>query len=489
MSFALFPIGDGVVDAYDTTRVQESCSFDGVAEKLERVPVELGASKRVFTSSAWILLLEAHAGVYNATLPGNANINSSNLMAVAVNNGQIICHHFVGATDFHLRTTSIIRGTGWLHLHIIVDVDNAVLGDRVQIWVNNQRVSTFTVETYPAVPADMLYIHNAAASQKMGQAVSTAFARHGLAQAAYVDGSVLMPDSFGETVNGQWVPKSDADVIAAVEAAGGVNSYALTNLIGDGIDATTNLNHFTPTGMSHAVNGSKNTPSNRHPVFNDLHPDALGTLDDGNLSVSGTVHQVTDIALFSGRWSWRVTDAGAGGAYGIETADGTETTYTAAGSDALEFEFDMAAGTLEVRVNGAAPVSVAAGLSGVFLPLVKAPSTIDFETAPTDPSFKTINSGNMPPPSLVDPQVGVFLNGNADANGPFVPLGMPPDQAGVSTINGNAVVWGTHAIALPDGFKIITADTLYNAIGSNTYSIAVTQGGGGVLPPVPGQLS
>lgn len=62
------------------------------------------------------------------------------------------------------------------------------------------------------------------------------------------------------------------------------------------------------------------------------------------------------------------------------------------------------------------------------------------------------------------------FTGNADANGPVVDCAGTPS---VVTINGNAVTFGTHALKLANGFKVITSSTTHNSTGSNTWTATV----------------
>lgn len=77
--------------------------------------------------------------------------------------------------------------------------------------------------------------------------------------------------------------------------------------------------------------------------------------------------------------------------------------------------------------------------------------------------FSTISTNNLP---LVAESTSGSFTGNASIDGPFVySNGIPATL----TINGNAVTWGTDAIKLSNGFKIITANTNYNASGANSW--------------------
>jgi len=64
------------------------------------------------------------------------------------------------------------------------------------------------------------------------------------------------------------------------------------------------------------------------------------------------------------------------------------------------------------------------------------------------------------------------FKGSATSGGPVVFLNGVPGNV---TINSNAVTWGTHAIKLACGFRLITSITSYNSTGTNT--VVATSGG------------
>lgn len=97
----------------------------------------------------------------------------------------------------------------------------------------------------------------------------------------------------------------------------------------------------------------------------------------------------------------------------------------------------------------------------------------DFAHASVDASYdEGFCTAFLDDDTLPDPVTGTFF-GNTNVDGPVVWLGGPPDTTGSSTINGNAITWGTHAIPLATGFKVISSSSSYNAGGAgNTYSVA-----------------
>jgi hypothetical protein len=84
--------------------------------------------------------------------------------------------------------------------------------------------------------------------------------------------------------------------------------------------------------------------------------------------------------------------------------------------------------------------------------------------------YKSIGAADMAAGTVT--MSGSFT-GNANANGPYVFLNGTPEEM---TINGNAVVWGTHADKLASGFKVRTANTQWNASGTNNYVVTVESG-------------
>jgi hypothetical protein len=82
-------------------------------------------------------------------------------------------------------------------------------------------------------------------------------------------------------------------------------------------------------------------------------------------------------------------------------------------------------------------------------------------TPPT--GFKALCIANLPVQTVTS---GSFT-GNAAANGPFIDCGGMPTTV---TINSNAVTWGTHAVKMAGGFKLITTSTSYNSTSTNTWT-------------------
>ena len=86
---------------------------------------------------------------------------------------------------------------------------------------------------------------------------------------------------------------------------------------------------------------------------------------------------------------------------------------------------------------------------------------VDFTASAAD--YKNICTANLP--STTGQTSGTFT-GNANADGPCVFTGAVPETL---SVNGNVVIWGTHADKLATGFKIRSASADYNASGANSW--------------------
>lgn len=139
-----------------------------------------------------------------------------------------------------------------------------------------------------------------------------------------------------------WVAEPDSNLVALATAAGG-NSFCLTDVIGDGVDASANGNGFSANALTHVANGSFNTPSNVHCHLNPLDKGAGGNVSSGGTGASIIVGSVGDLSiastmwLESGKWYWELADPDGGGGFftchGVLSQRADRTTYV--GGDAF----------------------------------------------------------------------------------------------------------------------------------------------------------
>lgn len=156
---------------------------------------------------------------------------------------------------------------------------------------------------------------------------------------------------------------------------------------------------------------------------------------------------------------------GVGSAYGA--------TYAINDVIGVALDLDSVPQTVTFFKNGVSQGAISLPISGQIWAPVFGPGgeyfTMDVQFgqtafAHTPPAgFKPLCTANMAPSTPITS--GSFV-GNTSTDGQCIFCDGTPDTV---TINGNAVTWGTHAIKLANGFKIISASSSYNASGTNTW--------------------
>jgi len=206
-----------------------------------------------FTFSVW---------VKRSTLGGNQQLfqggasdysdssiyfESDNTLAFRVYNGS---NAEIGA----LKTSQVFRDTGaWFHVLAVYDSANATAADRMQLYVNGYRITTFTTQTNPSQNAIAYSLNTNGVTHYIGsyRGTSNYFSGY-LADIHFIDGQALTPSSFGEyDTNNVWQPKAYSG------GSYGTNGFHLDFADNSAATATTlgkdtsgNSNNWTPNNLS-----------------------------------------------------------------------------------------------------------------------------------------------------------------------------------------------------------------------------------------------
>ena len=119
-----------------------------------------------------------------------------------------------GATTFSYITNRVIRDpSSWYHLWVRIDTTDSTEGDRVQLWVNGVRETSFSTSTAPSLNADTVALnqnkthffgHDTDAGNTTGYGGHVYYADWW-----WLDGSAVTPvDTVGEFKNGVFIPKN-----------------------------------------------------------------------------------------------------------------------------------------------------------------------------------------------------------------------------------------------------------------------------------------
>ena len=174
-----------------------------------------------------------------------------------------------GSTNMMLKTNRLFRDpSAWMHLVFVMDTTNAVPSERLRMYINGVRETSFATATYPA--QNTVPNFNTATEHGVGGfAVSTdtRFFDGYLAEIVFLDGTATDASSFGEFKEDSdiWVPKDVSDLTF------GTNGFWINGSdsadLGD--DESGRGNDYTASGLA-AHDQVFDTPTNNFCVLNQL---------------------------------------------------------------------------------------------------------------------------------------------------------------------------------------------------------------------------
>jgi hypothetical protein len=208
----------------------------------------------------------------------------------------------------YVTTQKLRDPSAWYHLVVAVDNSNATAGDRVKIYLNGSRITSFSTQTDPTLNAvNNLSVDNTASNLMNvgGYSGGNIFGGY-ISEFNFIDGQALTPSSFGQTdsATGIWTP-------IAYTGTYGTNGFyqKYANSAALGTDSSGNGNTFTANNLT-SVDQSTDTPTNNFATLNPLvnyqaYPPVLteGNLkntSNANASNGGT--SPSTIVVSQGKW-------------------------------------------------------------------------------------------------------------------------------------------------------------------------------------------
>ena len=278
------------------------------------------ASRQKFTFATWLKITSlstAHHQLFDATnnfgrIYFTADDSGGNTVRVLMGDG---------SSNGNLVTTRKFRdASSWYHIVVAVDTTEGTAGDRIKIYINGVRETSFAAET--DVNQNVTTPVGGTALELIGaQAGPDTYFKGYLAETHYIVNAQLTAASFGETKNDIWVPKDTAGLTY------GTNGYRLqykqtgtsANSSGIGADTSGNDNHWTPVNLV-ASDVVPDSPTNNFGTFNPNHDDTTGTssevFSEGNLEVGQSAASWSNMfgsqGMPSGKWYWESYMAGSG---------------------------------------------------------------------------------------------------------------------------------------------------------------------------------
>ena len=333
-------------DLFENYRIDRSLRFNSAdTPYLSRTP-STTTDRKTWTYSTWIKRVKLSSA--SQIFFGWNGTNTSTVFQFT-SSDNLELYNYAGAYYApRLITNQSLRDlSAWYHIILVWDADNATSSDRQRIYINGQRVTSFSTESYSN---DIAYgINVASYPHGIGGGVGTDFDGY-MAETNFIDGQALTPSSFGFFDNQRdftWKPKKYSGTY-------GTNGFYLK--FGDnsststlGKDSSSNGNNWTPNNFSVTAGADNDSlvdsPTNygtdtgvggevrgNYCTLNPLKNFGI-TLTNGNLDgASNTSTRASiygTIGVSSGKWYWEVKQNSVSGvnalSIGIANKNGTIT--------------------------------------------------------------------------------------------------------------------------------------------------------------------
>ncbi len=194
--------------------ISRSLRFNsGDSAYLSRTPSAAGNSK-TWTLSFWAKRagLAANNCIFMAY--NGSSISEDNYATIQLNNDDTFRVGYAYAS--YKTTTRVFRDpSAWYHIVVVIDTTNSTAGDRVQIYVNGTKETSFSATHDPDLNQDLAW-NRASFIHRLGSEYNQFYSNIYLADVHFIDGQALAPTDFGETnTNNLWVPIAYAGTYGA----------------------------------------------------------------------------------------------------------------------------------------------------------------------------------------------------------------------------------------------------------------------------------
>ena len=189
--------------------VDNSIKFnDDDTEYLTLTPSGSATSRRKFTMSAWVK--RGNLGTNFPIFSARSGANSDDALNFTTGDKLEVMVDYTN--DGQLTTNALFRDPhAWYHIVLAVDTEHndANAADRLKLYVNNVRITSFSTASYPDEDYDFERWQVSGNENTIGRTLSVAAGKADgyMAEVVWIDGEQLTPSSFGETdSNGVWRP-------------------------------------------------------------------------------------------------------------------------------------------------------------------------------------------------------------------------------------------------------------------------------------------
>ena len=299
--------------------------------------------RRTWTYSTWVKKLKFGSAEYDYMYLISAAYTS----ILFLNNDLLRVALYNGSSTVYADPAQVFRdGSAWYHIIVTLDSTQGTAADRVKIWINGVRVTSFSNSTYANMSQNAEFSIGEASSNYQfgywfaGGANNRGFSGY-VAETHYVNGTALDETSFGEydEDSGIWKPK---EYTGSHGTKGFYFKFDDASNLGKD-SATSGIGDFSENNIS-ASDQSTDTPTNNFCTWNPLWEYLYMPVFKEGATVAAYDNSTDEnakatIGLTKGKWYWEAKPSGTIGSQfiGIQTAN---TAYTI-GSGGLTQNYTM----------------------------------------------------------------------------------------------------------------------------------------------------
>ena len=335
-------------------QVDNSCRFqDSDSSEMNRSIGSTG-SNTTWTVSAWVKRVElGQSSPIFGTGDGNANNDARMVFFDA--DDKIECSYYNSGFTYEVTTNRVFRDiSAWYHICILFDTTESTAADRVKIYVNGTKETSFATSSYPSEDASFNFGNTSYSHFVNDMGGRNIRGSHYIAELVYLDGTALAVTNFGEFDSDSpriWKPKD----VSGLSSSKGVNGFYMdfedSSNLGNDVWGGTD---FTESNLD-AQNQTVDTCTNNFATLNPLdNAQSDATYSEGNCkwATSTNSHYFwgrSTIGVSAGKWymEFKATSIPEHGYFGI-CVDGPDdnTTFLTNGgrNDHVEYGYKTSDG-------------------------------------------------------------------------------------------------------------------------------------------------
>ena len=294
-------VASGLATGYD---VANSCIFqDSGSDEMSRAIASTG-SNTTWTVSAWVKRVElGQSSPIFGTGDGGANNDARMVFFDAAD--AIECSYYNSGYTYEVTTNRLFRDlSSWYHICILFDTTESTAADRIKIYVNGVKETSFATSSYPSEDAAFNFGNTSYTHYVNDMGGRNIRGSHYIAELVYIDGTASAVTNFGEFNSDSpniWQP---VDVSGLSVGTNGVYlDFEASDNLGNAVDGGTD---FTEAGLA-AGNQSTDSPTNNFCVFMSNTTSSYTNLTEGGLiltgnSASDSGNSLASIGITNGKW-------------------------------------------------------------------------------------------------------------------------------------------------------------------------------------------